>query len=328
MKNCEKISLLRKMIRIRSFEEKVTILKETDKIAGPVHTCIGQEAVAVGVCAALSAEDYIVGNHRSHGYMIAKGAECSTLMAEIFGRRTGTNRGKGGSMHVNDKSVGGLGASAIVASGLPIACGAAFASQYLNLAKVSCVFFGDGSANEGVFYECMNLASTWRLPVLFILENNRVAVTTLLKQVSPTHDLYQRAHAYGINSKSLDGQNIEEVYANAETAIVDIRSGKGPVLLEANTLRFREHQEGRAYARMTETGYRDNDEVQHWIANKDPIKLFSDKLIENGIVTKSDIERIRTEERLNIEKAVAFAEASPYPDKSDAYLDFFAGVRL
>lgn len=328
MSSYGKVDRLRMMMRIRCFEERVVALKEAGQIAGPVHTCIGQEAVAVGVCAALSREDYIVGTHRSHGLMIAKGAECSALMAEIFGRQTGTSGGKGGSMHVNDKAVGGLGASGIVGSGPPIACGAAFASKYMNVDKVSCVFFGDGSVNEGVFYECMNLASLWQLPVLFILENNKVAVTTVLKQVSPSDELYHRARAHGMQSRPVDGQDVGEVYENAASAVAYIRSGKGPVLLEANTLRFREHQEGRAYTKMKETGYRDNDEVNHWIANKDPIVTYSDKMLGSGEITMGDLERIRDEERRRIEAAVSFAEQSEHPDKDTALRGVFAGATL
>ncbi len=325
MNKTVKIHLLRRMIKIRCFEEKVTTLKLKGLVLGPVHTYVGQEAIAVGVCSALSAEDYVVGNHRSHGYMIAKGADCSSLMAEIFGKSTGTNGGKGGSMHVNDASVGGLGASGIVGSGLPIACGAAFASKYMGNGRISCVFFGDGAANEGTFHECMNLASVWQLPVLFVLENNNVAVTTLLAQVSSTQDLYRRACGYGVTGKQVDGQDVEEVYKAAKRMISRIRSGKGPALLEAKTFRFREHQEGATYARMAETGYRDQHEVESWIANKDPIKTFSDRLVHEEIAARCDIELIHAEENLALEEAIAFAESSPFPEKDDAYSDVFAG---
>ena len=323
IKNSEKISLLRKMIKIRCFEEKVTKHKLNGKILGPVHTCIGQEAIDVGVCSALSVHDYIVGNHRSHGYMIAKGAKINLLMAEIFGKSTGTNGGKGGSMHVSDISIGSLGASGIVGSGLPIACGAAFASQYKNDGKITCVFFGDGAANEGTFHECMNLASVWKLPVIFFLENNGVAVTTVLEQVSTSHDLYHRVQSYEISSKQIDGQNVEEVYDNVKSAIAHIKEGKGAVLLEAKTFRFHEHQEGPAYARMSDVGYRDKQEVDYWIANKDPVKLFSNKLGEEGIIATSEIDRIYAEENHNIENAIAFAENSSFPCNKDAYRDVF-----
>lgn len=323
MENSEKISLLRKMIQIRCFEDKVAEYKLNGKIMGPLHCCIGQEAVSVGVCSALSAQDYIVGNHRSHGHMIAKGAKINLLMAEIFGKSTGTNGGKGGSMHVSDIAVGSLGSSAIVGSGLPIACGAAFASKYKNEGKIACVFFGDGAANEGTFHECMNLASIWKLPLIFLIENNGVAVTTVLNQVSPSLDLYQRGQAYGIISKQVDGQNVEEVYNAVKQAIDSINEGKGAVLIEAKTCRFREHQEGPAYARMASTGYRDNNEVDNWIACRDPIKLFSNKLVAENIITTGEIELIYEEENKNMENAIAFAESSSFPSNEDAYRNVF-----
>jgi len=323
MENHERISLLKEMIKIRCFEEKVTEQKLSKKILGPLHTCIGQEAIDVGVCSALAAADYIVGNHRSHGYMIAKGANVNLLMAEIFGKSTGTNGGKGGSMHVSDVSVGSLGASGIVGSGLPIACGAAFASKYKNDGKISCVFFGDGSANEGTFHECLNLASIWKLPVIFLLENNGVAVTTLLDQVSVAQDLYHRAQAYGISGKKIDGQDVEAVYDSVKSAITHIKEGKGAVLIEAKTFRFHEHQEGHAYERMSDVGYRDKQEVYYWIENKDPIKILSSKLMAENIITAQEIEDIYTEENQNMEDAVEYADRSSVPCDEDAYRDIF-----
>ena len=323
MENFGKISLLRKMIRIRCFEEKVTEYKLNGKILGPVHCCIGQEAIDVGTCSALSDHDYILGNHRSHGYMIAKGAKINLLMAEIFGKSTGTNGGKGGSMHVSDISIGSLGATGIVGSGLPVACGAAFASLYKNDGKITCVFFGDGASNEGTFHECMNLASIWKLPIIFLLENNSVAVTTLLKHVSTSLDLYHRAQSYGISSKQIDGQNVDEVYCAVKSAIATIKEGKGAVLIEAKTCRFHEHAEGQAYARMSDTGYRDNHEIDLWITNKDPIKLYSNKLVDENIIASSEIENIYAEENLNIENAIAFAECSSFPSNEDAYSNVF-----
>ena len=176
------ILLLETMIRVRCFEEAVIEKKEAGLILGPIHTTIGQEAVDVGVCSALLSDDYILGTHRSHGYMIGKGANINTMMAEIYGKKTGTNGGKGGSMHVSDKSIGSLGASSIVGSGIPVACGAGFASKYKKDKKVTCVFFGDGAAHEGTFHESLNLASVWKLPIIFLLKNNGLAVTTTLKK--------------------------------------------------------------------------------------------------------------------------------------------------
>lgn len=323
MENYEKISFLRKMIKIRCFEEKITEYKLNGKIFGPAHCCTGQEAVDVGVCSALSVHDYIVGNHRSHGYMIAKGAKINLLMAEIFGKSTGTNGGKGGSMHASDISIGSLGATGIVGSGLPVACGAAFASQYKNDGKITCVFFGDGASNEGIFHECMNLAFIWKLPIIFLLENNGVAVTTLLKDVSASVDLYHRAQSYGISSKQIDGQNVEEVYCAVKSAISTIKEGKGAVLIEAKTCRFNEHAEGHAYARMSDVGYRDKHEIDYWIANKDPIKLYSNKLVAENIIATCEIERIYAEENHNIENAIEYADGSSFPCNEDAYRNVF-----
>ncbi len=323
MENNDKISFLRKMIRIRCFEEKVTDYKLRGRIAGQVHCCTGEEATVVGACAALTTNDYIVSNHRSHGHVIAKGVDINLIMAEIFGKSTGTNGGKGGSMHIFDKNLGSICTTAIVGSGLPIGCGAAFASKHKDDGKITCVFFGDGATNEGTFSESMNLASIWKLPMIFLLENNGVAITTLLEKVSVNNDLYLRAQSYGINSKQVDGQNIEEVYFAMKSAIESINSGNGPVLIEAKTFRFNEHAEGAAYALMTEAGYRDNNEVENWKKNKDPIKLFSEKLFSENIIEPAEIERIFAEENLIIENAIAFAEESPFPRDEEAYNNVF-----
>ncbi len=323
METFEKIHFLRRMIQIRIFEEKLTEYKLNRKINGPLHCCIGQEAVSVGVCSALSDNDYIVGNHRSHGYMIAKGANINLLIAEIFGKNTGTNGGKGGSMHVNDTSVGGLGSSAIVGSGIPIACGAAFASMYKDKGNIACAFFGDGAVNEGVFSECLNLASIWKLPVLFILENNGFAVTTALDDVSFTSELYHRGEPYGIKSVQVDGQDVEEVYNATKDAVTSIKHGNGAVFIEAKTYRFHEHQEGAAYARMADVGYRNKQELAYWIDQKDPIKLYKDKLIDKGLITNSEVESIYSEEGIKIDKAIEFANESPFPDNSEAYQNIF-----
>jgi acetoin:2,6-dichlorophenolindophenol oxidoreductase subunit alpha len=323
MEKDERILLLRKMIRIRTFEEKVAEYKMDNQIEGPVHTRIGEEAIDVGVCSALSSEDYFIGTWRSHGHMIARGANIDSLMAEIFGRKTGFNGGKGGSMHVCDSSIGSLGASAIVGSGFGLACGAAFASLYKNDGKIACVFFGDGASNEGTFSECMNLASIWKLPLIFLLENNGYAITTPLEHVSVSQDLYQRAKPYGIYSKQIDGQNVEEIYNNVKLAITHIKEGNGPVLLEAKTFRFQEHQEGPYYAKFAEVGYRDKQLVDSWRENKDPIKLYSKKLFVEKIITDDEMHLINKEEEKNVENALRYAETSPIPSEEVAYHNVF-----
>jgi acetoin:2,6-dichlorophenolindophenol oxidoreductase subunit alpha len=319
----DKKSLLKKMIRIRCFEEKVTEYKLKGKILGQVHCCSGQEAVVVGACSALAPTDYIISTHRSHGHVIAKGVDINLIMAEIFGKSTGTNGGKGGSMHIFDKTLGSICTTAIVGSGLPIGCGAAFASKYKEDGKITCVFLGDGAANEGTFNECMNLASIWKLPIIFLIENNGVAITTLLENVSVNKDLYLRTQAYNISSKQVDGQNIEEVHLAIKDAIVSIKEGKGPVLIEAKTCRFHEHAEGQLYATMTKAEYRNNQEVDYWKVNKDPIKLFTNKLVAENIIEPSEIEGIYLEENLIIENAIIFAEQSLFPNNNEAYSNIF-----
>lgn len=328
MDNCERIELLKKMIRIRCFEEKSTEYKLNGKIAGMVHCSTGQEAVDVGVCSALDKQDYILGNHRPHGYMIAKGADINLLMAEMFGKRNGTNGGKGGSMHLSDKSIGSLGSTGIVGSGLPVACGAAFASKYKNDGRVTCVFFGDGAANEGTFHECMNLASIWKLPIVFLLVNNCVAVTTVLKEVSACLDLYNRAEPFGIKSFQVDGQDVELVLNTVRKAVDEMRQYGGAVLIEARTHRFNEHAEGQAYARMAESGYRDEQDLRLVKATRDPIQLYAKRLMDENVLMDSEVKQIFAEERRRIAAAVQFAEESPLPDPADAYRNIFAAGKV
>lgn len=319
------IILLQKMIRVRCFEEAVIEKKEAGLILGPVHTTIGQEAVDVGVCSALSSEDYILGTHRSHGYMIGKDANINTMMAEIYGKSTGTNGGKGGSMHVSDKSIGSLGASGIVGSGMPIACGAGFASKYKKDNKVTCVFFGDGAAHEGTFHESLNLASVWKLPIIFLLKNNGLAVTTTLKQTTLSEDFYNHANSYNMPGYKIDGQNIEEVNNKMESVVKYVREGNGPVLVEAKTIRFREHQEGTGYRKIANSNYRDNSKVTYDTEHNDPISIYSNKLINENIISKQDLELMIKKEKKNVLDAIKFAENSPNPKKEDAYTNIFSG---
>lgn len=319
----QKIALLRKMILIRTFDEKLVEYKDQGKILGPFHCSVGQEAVSTGVCSALSQDDYVAGSHRAHGCMIAKGTDINALVAEIFGKVTGTNGGKGGSMHINDINVGGLGASAIVGSSIPVACGAAFASKYKKNGRVACVFFGDGAINEGVFYESMNLAAVWKLPVIFVLENNGFAISVALRQVSTSYDLYERGIPFGVTCKQVDGQNVEDVWMATTEAIASINEGNGPVFIEAKTYRFNPHQQGAVYSRLEESGYRNKLEVEHWKGKKDPIKLFAEKLLTENVIEKADIDKIFLEEEERIEKAIAFAHESLAPSYEDLYQNIY-----
>jgi acetoin:2,6-dichlorophenolindophenol oxidoreductase subunit alpha len=325
MENQEKIELLTKMIRVRCFEEVVIEKKEQNIILGPVHTTIGQEATDVGVCSALSQSDYIIGTHRSHGYMVAKGTDLNAMMAEIYGKSTGTNGGKGGSMHVSDISNGSLGASGVVGSGMPLACGSGFASKYRKEEKITCVFFGDGAAHEGTFHESLNLAAVWNLPIIFLLKNNGLAITTTLKQTTLTEDFYTHAEAYGMQGYKVDGQNVEEVYECVSSAIQHIKEGKGPVLIEAKAIRFREHQEGLGYKKIANANYRDNEQVKLDILQKDPIANYVDKLLCENVITNEDVDVITKKEKESVLNAVRFAENSPLPTAKDAYTNVFSG---
>ncbi|AQM20644.1 MULTISPECIES: thiamine pyrophosphate-dependent dehydrogenase E1 component subunit alpha [Vibrio] len=325
MESNKRIELLRTMIRVRTFEEAVIEKKEKNLIMGPVHTTVGQEATDVGVCSALSLSDYIIGTHRSHGYMIAKGANLNTMMAEIYGKSTGTNGGKGGSMHVSDKEIGSLGASGIVGSGMPLACGSGFASKYKKDGKVTCVFFGDGAAHEGTFHESLNLASVWKLPIIFLLKNNGLAITTPLKQTTLIEDFYTRASIYGMPGYKVNGQNVEEVYECVSSAVEYIKQGNGPVLIEAKTIRFREHQEGLGYKKIANANYRNNEQLNLDILNKDPIKCFIEKLVSENIITEKEIHTIMEKEKEDTLNAIKFAEESPLPNKKEAYTNVFSG---
>lgn len=325
MEDNEKRNLLQKMIRVRCFEEAVIEKKELGIIQGPVHTTVGQEATDVGVCVALEKTDYIIGTHRSHGYMLAKGADMNKMMAEIYGKATGTNHGKGGSMHVSDSSIGSLGSSGIVGSGMPIACGAGFASKFKKDNKVTCVFFGDGASNEGTFHESLNLASVWKLPIIFLVKNNGLAITTSLKKTTVLDDIHIRANSYGMPGYILDGQNVEEVYTAIKSVLNYIREGNGPVLVEVKTKRFREHQEGLGYKKIANVNYRDNEQVQYDINNNDPISLYKNKLINNNIISEKEFLSIVNEEKKHVENAITFSEKSPVPLKDTVYKNIFAG---
>jgi TPP-dependent pyruvate/acetoin dehydrogenase alpha subunit len=254
--------LLRTMIRIRLFEEKISEYKLKGILKGPVHSCVGQEAVPAGVCSALGKDDYVIGNHRSHGHIIAKGTDLKRLVHQIFHDT--------GSMHVNDPSIGFIISTAIVGSGLSLACGMALASKFKKEKRIVCVFFGDGAVSEGTFHECMNIASMWKLPVLFVLENNHIAVTTV--NVSRIN-MDKLTSAYGVGYSMIDGQDVVKVSTATSEAIKQVRENN-PFLLEVMTHRFHEHQEGEAYERMRGTGYRNEIEEQYYRENFDPINRY------------------------------------------------------
>jgi acetoin:2,6-dichlorophenolindophenol oxidoreductase subunit alpha len=306
------ISLYTKMLTIRRFEEWAVRDYANGAIPGFIHSYIGQEAVAVGVCAHLRVDDRIVSNHRGHGHCIAKGADLRRMMAEIYGKKTGYCKGKGGSMHIADFSIGMLGANGIVCAGLPIAVGAALAAQLEGGDRVVVVFFGDGATNEGAFHESLNLASIWRLPIIFACENNQYGANTPTSAVMRVPTVAERTCAYAIPGTMTDGNDVVGVYEAAQEAVAAVRSGAGPRLVEFKTYRWRHHFEGGYFPDL-----RPKDEVEAW-KEKCPIKRFEQRLFSDGVLDREVQEAINREITARIEDAVKYAKESPFPDPEDA----------
>lgn len=309
------IDRYRLMWKIRLHEEAIKTLFEQGKIGGSTHLYIGQEAVAAGVMAQLLADDTIVSTHRGHGHMLAKGGELGPMLAEILGKATGYCKGKGGSMHIASLRLGNLGANGIVSGGLPIAVGAGLSARMRGTGQVTVVSFSDGAANEGNTHESMNLAMLWLLPVLFLFENNRYAVSTETAR-SMAGNMVERAAGYGMPSLSVDGNDIEAVHLSAEEAIRRVRNGGGPFLLECNTYRMEGHYYGDAMV------YRSKEEVETWY-KKDPIRRAESLLVDRGVLTKSQCQDIRDEVQKQVDQAVAFAESSPEPSMESLFDDVF-----
>jgi pyruvate dehydrogenase E1 component alpha subunit len=310
------------MLRIRKFEEAVSKWFYRGKIPGFVHLYIGQEAIAVGVCAALRSDDCIASTHRGHGHVLAKGAEPKRMMAEIFGRETGYCRGKGGSMHIADLSKGILGANGVLAGGVGIATGVGLASQMQGKDLVAVAFLGDAAANQGIVWESLNLAGLWQLPVIYVVEDNGFSEYTPAAELSSSLDFAARASAWGgVSSASIDGNDVLAVYAAATDAVEKARSGGGPSLLSCKTYRWMAHNEGEE-AVIGEWSYRSEDEVREW-EKKDPILRHERYLLESGILTNAEIGRMRSEVEAEMEHAVAFASESPFPDPEEAMRDVF-----
>ena len=305
------------MLSIRKFEEMLFYLFSTRKMPGTMHQYDGQEAVAVGVCSNLKDSDYITSTHRGHGHCIAKHADLNGVMAEMFAKTTGTNRGMGGSMHIADFNVGMLGANGIVGGGIPLAVGAAWSSKYKGTDDVAVPFFGDGATNEGVFHESLNLASAWKLPVLFVCENNLYGFSTHYRRVTNIENLADRAVAYGIPGVVADGMDVLDVYEKAQVLIERARAGEGPALLECKTYRFRGH------SRMENPVYRTKEEVTEW-KTKDPIPRFENYMKENMGITDIEILEIKNKVKEEIDEAVRFAEESPEPAAEDYKLYIYA----
>ena len=315
------IEMLRRMMRIRHFEEAVISMVERGEIVGAAHSYIGEEAVAVGACLALRDDDWMTGNHRSHGHPIAKGGDVNKAMAELLGKSTGFCKGKGGSMHLADFSIGILGESGILGSSIPTAVGAALGSKLQGNDRVAVPFFGDGASNEGAFHESINLAAIWKLPVVFLCENNQYAVTSSFKQMVASDNIADRSAAYDIPGVLVDGQDVIAMYEAVSVAVARARSGQGPSLIEGRTYRYYEHSLG--LGRIVRDPYRDEDEVEDW-KQRDPILMHKERLLEQGIATQEEIDQIENEIKEQIQDAITFARESPYPEPSELFEDMFA----
>ena len=315
------MEMLRRMLRIRRFEEQVIRMVERGEIVGAAHSYIGEEAVAVGACLALRDDDWITGNHRSHGHPIAKGGDLNKAMAELLGKRTGYCKGKGGSMHLADFSIGILGESGILGSSIPTAVGAALGSRLQGTDRVAVPFFGDGASNEGAFHESINLAAVWKLPVVFLCENNQYAVTSSFQDMVATENISDRAAAYNIPGVLVDGQDVIAMHEVVSHAVARARAGQGPSLVEGRTYRYHDHSLG--LGRIVRSSYRSDEEVEQWKL-RDPIDLHKERLLSQGIATQEEIDQIENEVNKQIEEAVEFARESPYPDPSELFDDMFA----
>lgn len=314
--NEQLIKMYTTMVKIRTFENRVAEIFADGKIPGFVHLYVGEEAVATGVCANLTDKDYITSTHRGHGHLIAKGGDIKKMMAELFGKATGYCKGKGGSMHIADLDLGIMGANGIVGGGPPLASGAALACQYLGNGGVAVCFFGDGASNQGTTHEAMNLAACWKLPVVFINENNMYGISSCTLNSMCVPNVADRAAGYDIPGVVVDGNDVVAVCEAAAEGIKLARQGKGPSLIECKTYRHRGHFEGDPCA------YRDDAEVDEW-KEKDPIPRLEQKLLEMEILNQSKIEEIKGALQKDLTAAEQFAVESPFPDVSELTTDVY-----
>jgi TPP-dependent pyruvate/acetoin dehydrogenase alpha subunit len=308
------LRMYRRMLMIRLFEENVNDLYTRALMPGLAHLYIGEEAIAVGVCEALNTSDYITSTHRGHGHCVAKGASLDQMFAELLGKEAGYCKGKGGSMHIADPATGNLGANAIVGGSAGIATGAAFASKRLGTGQVCVCFFGEGALGQGVLYEVMNMAALWKLPVIYVCENNMYNEYTHYSETT-AGDILTRAAGFGLPAQSVDGQDVRAVYAAAQQLVGRARRGEGPSFLMANTYRFTGHHVGD----VSRDYYRARQEEQQWKSERDPLKLFTEYLTAQKLATPVRFEEIHAEVKLEVDQAVQFAMAAPYPavDKVD-----------
>ena len=318
MKKKVALGIYQKMNEIRQFEDRVHDIFAKGEIPGFVHLYAGEEAIATAVCAHLNDSDYITSTHRGHGHCIAKGCDLNGMMAEIYGKETGLCKGKGGSMHIADIDKGMLGANGMVGGGFPLAVGAGLRNKYLKTDRVVVCFFGDGAANEGTFHEGLNLASIWKLPVIFVCENNMFAEATPQSYASGSKTIAERSVAYNMPGVRIDGKNVLEVYEEAEKAIKRARNGEGPTLIECVTYRDYGHFEG------DEQKYKAKDGAEKELADIDCIPLFRKQAIELNLMSEIEADEIEKISAEKIQAAIKFAEESPEPRPESLYEDVFA----
>jgi pyruvate dehydrogenase E1 component alpha subunit len=307
------------MTAIRLFEERVNDLYTRALMPGLAHLYIGEEAIAVGVCEALRSDDYITSTHRGHGHCLAKGASPRLMFAELLGKKAGYCKGKGGSMHIADPDTGNLGANAIVGGSAALAAGAAFSSKYLKQDRVAVCFFGEGALGQGVLYESMNLAQLWKLPVVYVCENNLYNEYTHFSETT-AGEIMSRPIAFGIASASVDGQDVRAVHATTAPLVDRARRGDGPAFLLCNTYRFRGHHVGD----VSRDYYRAKQEEQRWMAERDPITILADALVKERVAGRSDLDRIQSETAAEMDAAMQWAIDAPYPAAGEVTEDVYA----
>ena len=313
------LHMYERMQMIRLFEEQVNELYTRALMPGLAHLYVGEEAVAVGICQALRPDDYITSTHRGHGHCLAKGATPDLMFAELLGKEAGYCRGKGGSMHIADPATGNLGANAIVAGSAGIATGAAFSAKHAGKHQVAVCFFGEGALGQGVVYEVMNLAALWKLPVIYVCENNLYTEYTHFSETTAGHVL-ARGEAFGVHSESVDGQDVRAVYATAARVVERARRGGGPAFLVCNTYRYTGHHVGD----INREYYRSKQEEQEWKTKRDPIQIFAEWLIAEKRTDAGKLTGIEAEVRVRMQAAVDFAIAAPYPDPLEAEQNVYA----
>ena len=313
------LRMYRRMVQIRLFEEQVNDLYTRALMPGLAHLYIGEEAVAVGVCEALRLDDYITSTHRGHGHCLAKGAALDRMFAELLGKEAGYCKGKGGSMHIADPDTGNLGANAIVGGSTGIATGAAFSAKRLGTGQVAVCFFGDGALGQGLLYEVMNMAALWKLPVIYVCENNLYNEYTHNSETL-AGDILTRAAGFGVEGKSVDGQDVRAVYATAKQMVERVRSGAGPAFLVCQTYRFMGHHVGD----ISRDYYRSKQEEQMWKTERDPITLLANWLVNEKLTDRAQLDAIQKEIKTEVDQAVQFAMAAPYPAPDKVDQDVYA----